>query len=115
MSASFGIEIPARHPTPQLPGNTDRAPILRQIEEAGRTRGIKVRPFAVRNPDEFTSAFDAATRARVDALVVEEGPLMYMERTRIVEFAAANHLPAIYGVREFVILGGLISYGPDLA
>ena len=41
--------------------------------------------------------------------------MLFAERRRLVELAAENRLPAVYAFREFVDVGGLMSYGGDLA
>ena len=87
---------------------------LEQTEEAGRALGIQVQSFPVRRPSDLNNALEAATRERIGALIVEEDSLTYSERSRIVEFAAAHELPAIYGYRDYVVAGGLISYGANL-
>jgi putative ABC transport system substrate-binding protein len=87
---------------------------LEKIEEAGRALGVQVQSFAVRRPSDFSDALEAATRERIGALIVEEDSLTYSERSRIIEFAAAHQLPAIYGYRDYVVSGGLISYGAIL-
>lgn len=50
---------------------------------------------------------------QVDAVISVEDSPSFNNRARIVEFAAMSRLPAIYGLREFVDAGGLISYGTD--
>ena len=87
---------------------------LEQIEEAGRVLGVQVRSFPVRRPSDISDALEAATRERIGALIVEEDSLTYSERNRIIEFAAAHQLPAIYGYRDYVVSCGLISYGAKL-
>ena len=57
----------------------------------------------------------AATKGRAGALIVAEDPLTITKRTQIVDFAAKSRLPAMYGVKEFVDAGGLMSYGAHLA
>ena len=52
--------------------------------------------------------------AGAEALLVLADPLFTAERSRIADLAATQKLPAIYGFREHVTAGGLISYGPDL-
>jgi putative ABC transport system substrate-binding protein len=69
----------------------------------------------VRGPDDFDRAFEAAIRLRPDALITVEDPLTINFGKRIADFAAKYRLPAMYGVREFVVVGGLMSYGADLA
>ena len=55
------------------------------------------------------------TRARADAVTVQSTNIFFIERTRLVDLAAKNRLPAMYLSREFVDAGGLMSYGPNVA
>jgi putative ABC transport system substrate-binding protein len=87
---------------------------LQRTADAGRALGVQVQSFPVRSPSDITVALEAATRERIGALIVEEDSLTYVERNRIIEFAAAHPLPAIYGYRDYVVSGGLISYGAKL-
>jgi putative ABC transport system substrate-binding protein len=68
----------------------------------------------LRRPADFAIAFDAIAEQKPDALVADVDPLTASYRTRIVEFAAAHGLPAVYGLRDFVDSGGLISYGASI-
>jgi putative tryptophan/tyrosine transport system substrate-binding protein len=52
---------------------------------------------------------------KAQALYVVSSPLATTYRVRINTLALGQRLPAIYGDREFVEVGGLISYGPDFA
>jgi putative tryptophan/tyrosine transport system substrate-binding protein len=81
----------------------------------GRTLGIEVLSLEVRGPDDFDSAFEAARGLRPDALITVEDPLTGDHRMRIAEFTARQQLPSLHGIREFVVAGGLMSYGPSLA
>jgi putative ABC transport system substrate-binding protein len=87
---------------------------LEQTEAAGRALGVQVQSFPVRRASDFNSVLEAATRDRIGALIVEEDSITYAERTRIIDLAAAHSLPAIYGYRDYVVSGGLISYGAKL-
>jgi putative tryptophan/tyrosine transport system substrate-binding protein len=55
------------------------------------------------------------TRAHVGAVVIMADPLVVGEKAHVVKAAAAHRVPAIYGFREFVDAGGLMSYGANLA
>jgi len=55
------------------------------------------------------------TTARAGALVVLPTPMFFTERGRLVDLAAKNRLPTVFPYREFVDVGGLMAYGPDLA
>lgn len=87
---------------------------LEQTEAAARALGVEVQSFPVRRPSDLGNAIEAAAYDRIGALIVEEDSLTYAERTRIIEFAMANKLPAIYGYRDYVVSGGLMSYGAKL-
>jgi putative ABC transport system substrate-binding protein len=68
-----------------------------------------------RAPEDFERAFLDMTRARVGAVIVVVTAMFVQQRRRLVELAAKSRLPAVYGSRESVDAGGLMSYGPDLA
>jgi putative ABC transport system substrate-binding protein len=68
----------------------------------------------LRTPADLESAFVTLTKDRPDALLVFVDPFTVSHRRRIVDFAAANRLPAIYEDRAFLDAGGLISYGPSI-
>lgn len=87
------------------------ARVFRQTQDAGRTFGIEVQSVEVRGPDDFDPAFEAAIRRRPDALIAVEDPLTMDRREEIVQFGEKYRLPTMYGVREFVTIGGLMSYG----
>ncbi len=88
--------------------------VWRETEAAARTLGVRLQSLAVRGPDDFEGAFRAATSGRAGALITVEDGLTLSYRTRIVDFAAKSRLPAMYGFREFVDAGGLMSYAADL-
>jgi len=62
----------------------------------------------------FEKAFATIGREHDDALMVEQAVMFNEHRSRIVELAAKGHLPAMYGLREFVDAGGLMYYGASL-
>src|SRR5262249_4736728 len=66
-----------------------------------------------RGPNEFDGAFAAMAKERVGALLVLSDVMLNSHRTRLADLAARNRLPAVYGVRESVEVGGLMSYGPS--
>ena len=63
--------------------------------------------------DGIEEAFAAITREGADALFVFPDPLTFQNRELIVGLANKNLLPAMFGAREFVDSGGLVSYGPS--
>lgn len=87
---------------------------LQEIEANSRRLGIRVRVFEiVAEPNALEAAFASILRDRPDALIVEPDSLMGRHSARIAAFAATNRLPAMGGIRDFVVAGGLISYGED--
>jgi putative ABC transport system substrate-binding protein len=94
------------------------AGVLNEIEIAARTLGLHLQLVPAVGPDDFVSAFAAMAREHADALIVMPSPMLFGEYRRIVSSAATSRLPAMGAAREFVDLGGLMSYGanlPDLA
>ena len=63
---------------------------------------------------ELEAAFAAAARDGLHALYVSWNPVFNAHRAQVVAMVASMRLPAIYGFRDFVQSGGLMSYGPDL-
>jgi putative ABC transport system substrate-binding protein len=87
--------------------------VFKQTQAAGQTLGIEIQPLGVRGPDDFPAALEDGLRS--SALIVVEDPLTADYRGQIADFATRHRLPSIYGVREFVEVGGLMSYGTDLS
>jgi ABC-type uncharacterized transport system substrate-binding protein len=94
------------------PYNPDSALVVKGTETAARTLGIHVQSFEVKRPEDFDSVFAGITSGRADALMTADDPLLIVHAPRIVDFAAKNRRPAIYGSREYVESGGLMAYGP---
>ena len=95
--------------------NPYSAIVFKETQAAGRTLGIEVQSLEVRGPDDFDGAFEALRRQQPSALITVEDPLTFTHRKLIVDFAAGRQLPALYGLREYVTAGGLMSYGANLA
>jgi len=82
---------------------------------AARALRLTIQPWEVRDADGFEKVFAALNKQRPDGLYVAPGPLTRANEKRIVGFALKSRLPAMYGIREAVEAGGLMSYGADLA
>ena len=78
-------------------------------EGAAPTLGMQVESVPIQGPSDFDAAFKAVRGA--DGLLVLESSLFTTHRVRLAELAAMSRLPAIYGPREHVEVGGLMSYG----
>lgn len=86
----------------------------REIAKAAGDVRVAVQPLGVREPDDFEVAFAAMTRERPDALFMVSDALTGLNRKRVIEFAAAQRIPAMYEFDSVVRDGGLISYGPRI-
>ena len=97
-----------------LPAEVSTVPELRETEAAAREISVTLQLLQVRNPDDLEPLFSRATLERADALLVFAHAFAFVHRDRIIELAARQRLPAMYGWREFVDVGGLMSYGPNV-
>src|SRR5262245_23818275 len=91
------------------------APLLEmgEVSTIARTLGLEAAPFEIQRGEDIAPAFDVLKR-RADALYVCVDPLLNTNRVRINTLAQGARLPTMYGVREYVEAGGLLSYGPNL-
>jgi putative tryptophan/tyrosine transport system substrate-binding protein len=85
------------------------------VEDAALKLGMSVQAVEVRGRDEFEDAFAAIVRGRADVMVMDSDPVFFTARSQLVELATKHHLPAVYQAREFVVIGGLMSYGDNVA
>jgi putative ABC transport system substrate-binding protein len=95
------------------PDNPVSAVFLEETQVAAHKLGIELQSTDARNPEQIDRAFEQAAARRDDAIVVFDDPVLWSHRARVVEMAAARRIPAMYGLRDFVDIGGLMSYGPD--
>ena len=97
-------------PVASGPGN---APQVRHGQDAARALGVRLQILAARTPGEIDAAFTAMTAEQASAVVVLVDAMLQDNRTRITELAARHRLPAVYGLSEYVEVGGLLAYGPS--
>ena len=93
-------------------GNANAVLELGEIQAATRTLGLAVATSEIRRGEDIVSAFEAL-KGRADGIYVVADPLVFSNRARIHTLAMAARLPAIYNSREYVEMGGLMSYGPN--
>jgi putative ABC transport system substrate-binding protein len=96
------------------PDDPADAAALQILPEAARALGITSRIIAVRRVAEFEAAFATAVREGFHGLSVSHSPLFNSHRDKAVALATGTRLPAIYGFREFVLAGGMMSYAANL-
>jgi len=88
--------------------------VIKEIEEAARTKGLQIQPLIVGGEDEIAAAFMTLVQRHADALLVSPDPFFSLQREKIVALAARHAVPAAYPWREDAAVGGLISYGPSI-
>ncbi len=96
------------------PDNPNTGAELRDTREAARRLGHATLVYEVRNEHDLDAAFAAIATTGAGALFVGTDPMLLSRREPIVRFAERRRLPAIYWVREFVLAGGLFSYGASI-
>jgi putative ABC transport system substrate-binding protein len=92
--------------------------LSKEIEVAARTLGLQLQLVPAFGPDDINGAFDAMASERADAVILMPSPMLFSQYKRIADLAANTRLPAMGVARDFVDVGGLMSYGvnlPDLA
>jgi putative ABC transport system substrate-binding protein len=84
---------------------------------AARELGVPVQSLELHRPPDYdlTGALRAAAQEHADALLVLMSPVLFRHRAHIAALAAQHRLPTMFGVREFVEAGGLMSYGANLS
>jgi len=85
------------------------------LQDTARVLGARVVILNARDPSEIETAFATLVRDRIGALVVSGENFFLTQCDRLVELAAHHAVPTIYAYREFVVAGGLMSYGADVA
>jgi len=100
-----------------LLGNRNDAKVVHQLDElqdVARTLGLTVVVPEINDPEDVNVAIDALVKDRVDVVIVLQSAMLLSLRKQMAASMAANRLPAVYGYRQHVDAGGLISYGVDL-
>jgi len=92
-----------------------QASALRETQAAARAMGLRLQLLEARGPDELEGAFAAMTKERAGALFVPADIIFVRHAQRMAELAARHRLPAMFGFREHVEAGGLMSYAANFA
>ena len=81
-----------------------------EVEDAARNIGQQIVPVNVANEHEFDAAFTTIVQTGARALVVIGSPFFTSQSRTLVALSARHAIPAIYDLRDYVAVGGLISY-----
>jgi putative ABC transport system substrate-binding protein len=97
------------------PATPSHVPALKAVEAVGGTLGLRLQARAVRSATEFDNAFSAIVQERAGAVLVLSTPVFMGGAKQLADLALTHKLPTMFGPREHVEAGGLLSYGPDRA
>jgi putative ABC transport system substrate-binding protein len=88
---------------------------LRAVQEAAPTLGLKIQILNASTIGEIDAAFTTIARDHSDALLVAPDAFFVSRRVQFITLTARDRIPATYSLRDYVAIGGLMSYGTDLA
>jgi putative ABC transport system substrate-binding protein len=89
-------------------------PTVRDIGTAAHAMGLQIRLLNADNSGDIDAAFATFAHERPDALFVASTPLFHSRRVQLVHLATRYAIPAIYALRDYAEVGGLITYGASL-
>jgi ABC-type uncharacterized transport system substrate-binding protein len=95
-------------------GNPSVVLDMREAQTATRVLGLEAVTSDIRRPEDITPAFEAL-KVRVEAIYICNDPVAITNRVRINTLVLGMRLATMFGAREFVEAGGLISYGPNFS
>jgi putative tryptophan/tyrosine transport system substrate-binding protein len=84
------------------------------MQAAAHSLGLQLTVLDGSTESEIDAVFAGLARQKVDALLINTDPFLFGQREQIVQLAAHYKIPTLYFLREFVDLGGLMSYGPNI-
>jgi len=96
------------------PADRSNVLVLKQLQESAPALALTLQPLEVREPREFEGAFLAMTRERAHAMFGTPGVLTFEHKKALVNLAAKRRIPAMWGHRQFVDAGGLMSYAVNV-
>jgi putative ABC transport system substrate-binding protein len=97
------------------PNNSNTERIIGDMQEAARAKGVQLPILQASTESEIDAAYATLVQLQAGGLVVGNDPFFGSRREQLGALASRHAAPAIYGFREFVEAGGLISYGSSLA
>ena len=96
------------------PNNAGTEPMTQEVQAAARAKGMQLHVLKAATESEIDTAFAALVQQQAGALIVSADPFFNNRREQLVALAALHTVPAMYELREFAAVGGLISYAPSL-
>jgi putative ABC transport system substrate-binding protein len=96
------------------PSNPARATDIREVQNAASALGTNLMEFQAESVQEVEKAFGRARSQDVSIMLVHTDPFFNANRVQLVAAANKHAVPALYELREFVVEGGLASYGTNI-
>ena len=96
-------------------GRADHTAQIGVLQFAADIHDIRLQVVEVRNADDFAAGFATIAGTASQAVIVLSGPDFMQNRFRLIELVTHYRLPTLYQYADFVKIGGLVSYGPDIA
>ena len=96
------------------PNNPDTEPMIHDVQEAARSKGVQLPILKAGSESEIDAAFASLVQLQAGGLVVGTDPFFVSRREQLTALAARHAVPTTYELREFAAAGGLISYGTSL-
>ena len=97
------------------PTNPSAQTDIEDVQKAASAVGQRIFLLKASSEQDIDIAFEAVVQQRANALLVAHDPIFLSRRDQFVALAARHAMPAIYEFREFVVAGGLMSYGSKIA
>jgi putative ABC transport system substrate-binding protein len=109
------VPVAARVAVLVNPSNAPNTEItLKDVEAAAGSMGLQIQIVRASTSSEINAAFATILHERADALFVGQDAFFNSRRVQLTHLASRHALPAIYGGRDFVVAGGLMSYGSNI-
>jgi putative tryptophan/tyrosine transport system substrate-binding protein len=96
------------------PTSPNSEPLLRDLQSAGHTLRLQIRPLSASTAHEIEAASVSLVQLRASALVIGPDPFFNSQVEQLAVLTVQHAVPAIYQYREFVVAGGLVSYGGSI-
>jgi putative ABC transport system substrate-binding protein len=106
-----GIKRIAVLRSPVRPDHTEQVEVM---QDAARPRGVRLQVVEAQNLEQYRPAFEDMKRQRAEAVIILSGPEFAQNLAQLAELAAMDRLPSLWQYRDFVVAGGLLSYGPNI-
>jgi putative tryptophan/tyrosine transport system substrate-binding protein len=97
------------------PAYPDTEVMVKDLAAAARAMGLQIQVFNASTSREINAAFASLVRERPDALFVGGEPFLNSRRVQLVNLASRHAVPTTYALRDSAEVGGLMSYGPNIA